>query len=167
MSGGPKHQHLEQREIERASGFDLVVAPRDWTAARVEAWLDWADGLPTDYPAIDLPETLQPESPLDPALGGGPDRYARRAAAWGLALKVFDAESALAFRDAVLASLLAGEAAPARALASGVRVNPLAGPEAAAPVEAVTDIGDIEFNGVIQAHLGAARATEAAPARAP
>ena len=65
MSGGPERSEVEQREIERAGGFDLVVAPRDWTAARIEAWLDWADGLPADYPAIDLPEALQPESPLD------------------------------------------------------------------------------------------------------
>jgi ribonucleoside-diphosphate reductase alpha chain len=163
MSGGPKHPDVEQREIERADGFDLVVAPRDWTAARIEAWLDWADGLASDYPAIDLPPALQPESPLaDPALGGGPDRYARRAAAWGLALGLLDDESALAFRDAVLASLLAGEAAPARALASGARINPLAGPETTAPVETVTDIGDIEFGRVVQAHLASARASEAA-----
>ena len=26
---------LEQRQIERAGGIDLVIAPRDWTAARV------------------------------------------------------------------------------------------------------------------------------------
>ena len=166
MSGGPTHPDVEQREIERAGGFDLVAAPRDWTAARVEAWLDWADGLAGDHPAIDLPEALRPESPLDPALGGGPDRYARRAAAWGLALKLLDAESALAFRDAILASLLAGEAAPASALACGVRVNPLAGPETAAPPEPVTDIGDIEFGRVVQAHLATARAAEAARAGA-
>ena len=41
---------FEQREIERAGGVDLVVAPRDWTAARVEAWLDWGETLATDYP---------------------------------------------------------------------------------------------------------------------
>ena len=114
MSGGPHHAKVEARELERAGGFDLALAPRDWTAARVEAWLDWAEGLPSDDPTIDLPEALHPESPLDPVLGGGPDRYARRAAAWGLALKLFDAEGALGFREALLASLLAGEAAPAR-----------------------------------------------------
>ena len=51
---------MEQRQIERAGGVDLVVAPRDWTAARIEAWLDWGEALPADYPALDLPEALRP-----------------------------------------------------------------------------------------------------------
>ena len=159
-------QGLEQREIERVGGTDLVVAPRDWTAARVEAWLDWAEALPDDYPAIALPEALSPGSVIDPVLGGGPDRYARRAAAWGLALGLLDAEAALGFREALLASLLAGEAAPGRGLASGVRVNPLSGPESAAAIETLTDIGDIEFARVIGDHLNAARAAQAAQAGA-
>jgi len=165
---------LEQRHIERAGGLDLVIAPRDWTAARIEAWLDWGEALPADYPAPEafgsLPEALRPDSPLDPALGSGPDRYARRTAAWGLALKLFDAEGALAFRDSLLASLLAGEAAPAQALAAGARVNPLAGPDSvpggAAPAEPVTDLGDIEFARAIDRRLAAARAAEAARAGA-
>jgi ribonucleoside-diphosphate reductase alpha chain len=157
---------LEQRRIERAGRIEPVDAPRDWTEARIEAWLDWAESLPADYPAIELPEVLRPDSPLDPALAGGPDRYARRAAAWGLALKLFDAEGALGFREALLESLLAGEAAPARSLASGARVSPLAGPESAAPAEPVTDLGDIEFAGVVEQHLSAARAAEAAHAGA-
>jgi ribonucleoside-diphosphate reductase alpha chain len=161
---------LEQRQIERAVGVDLVTAPRDWTEARVEAWLDWADGLASDYPAPqvfgELPQALQPGSPLDPALGSGPDRYARRAAAWGLALRLFDAEGALAFRDALLASLLAGEAAPARAPASGARVNPFTGPDAVHAPEPLTDLGDIEFARVVEAHLSAARSAEAARAGA-
>ncbi len=157
---------LEQRRIERPGGVDLVIAPRDWTAARIEAWLDWAEALPADYPAVDLPEALRPDSALDPALGFGPDGYARRTAAWGLALKLFDAEGALGFREALFASLLAGEAAPARALASGARVNPLAGPDSAAPADQITDLGDIEFAGALSQHLSAARAAEAARAGA-
>jgi hypothetical protein len=118
---------LEERKIERAGGVDLVLVPRDWTAVRVEAWLDWSETLASDYPAIALPEALGPDSPLDPVLAGGPDRYARRAAAWGLALGLMDAEAALAFRDALLASLLAGEAAPARTLAFGSATSPARG----------------------------------------
>jgi len=159
-------QGLEQREIERSGGADLVLAPRDWTAARVEAWLDWADALPSDYPAIDLPEALRPDSPLDPALGFGPDRYARRSAAWGLALGLLDAEAAPGFREALFASLLAGEAAPGRTLATGVRVNPLSGPESPPSAETVTDIGDIEFAAVLGARLSDVRAVEAARAGA-
>jgi ribonucleoside-diphosphate reductase alpha chain len=157
---------LEQRRIERPGGVELVIAPRDWTAARIEVWLDWGEALAADYPAIDLPEPLRPDSALDPVLGSGPDRYARRAAAWGLALKLFDAEGALGFREAILASLLAGEAAPARALPSGSRINPLAGPDSAAPADPVTDLGDIEFAATVEAHLAAARAAEAARAGA-
>ena len=56
----------EHREIERARGVDLVLAPRDWTAARVEAWLDWGEALACDYPAVDLPDALGPDSALDP-----------------------------------------------------------------------------------------------------
>ena len=157
---------MEQREIERADGVDLVSAPRDWTGARIEAWLDWGDALPADHPAIDLPQALQPSSDIDPALGGGPDRYARRTAAWGLALKMFDAEGALAFREALLASLLSGEAAPARTLASGARAHPLAPAEAAAQAETIVGLGDIEFDRAIDAHLAAVRAAEAATAGA-
>ena len=62
---------LELREIERSRGVTAALAPRDWTAARIEAWLDWADALPGDYPAIDLPQTLSPEAPFDPLLGEG------------------------------------------------------------------------------------------------
>jgi ribonucleoside-diphosphate reductase alpha chain len=157
---------IEQREIERAGGVDLVLAPRDWTAARAEAWLDWADSLPTDYPATDLPEALQPQSSLDPVLAGGPDRYARRAAAWGLALGLFEVEDALAFRHALRESLLAGQAAPGLSPASGARINPFAGPEAPAPHEPVVGLSDIEFGQTVRTHLDAARRAEAAAAGA-
>ncbi len=145
---------MDLREIERASGVGLVWAPRDWTDARVDVWLDWADSLAGDYPAIDLPEGLSPSAPFDPVLGEGPDRYARRAAAWGLALGLFDTASALAFRDALFASLLKGEAAPAIPLS-----NPRAG-------EAIVDLGDIEFAAALQAHQSAARHAQAAGAEA-
>jgi ribonucleoside-diphosphate reductase alpha chain len=157
---------LDQREIERARGIDLVVAPRDWTAARVEAWLDWGDALAADYPATDLPEALQPTSAVDPVLGGGPGRYARRAAAWGLALGMFDADSALAFRTALLGSLLNGEAAPGRTPATGARIHPFAGAETAAPAETLVDLGDIEFAAAIDAHLASVRSAQAAQAGA-
>ena len=78
------------RRIERADRLEEVAAPRHWTSARIEAWLDWADGLARDFPRMDLPEALQPQAPYDPLLGTGPDRYARRAAAWGLKLGLFD-----------------------------------------------------------------------------
>jgi ribonucleoside-diphosphate reductase alpha chain len=144
---------LRLREIERARGVASTPAPSDWTDARADAWLDWADALPADYPAIDLPEGLSPDSPYEPALGQGPDRYARRLAAWGLQRGLLDAAGALAFRQALIASLLSGEAAPALPCVATAQGD-------------IADLGDIEFNAVVQAHLDAARQAQAAAAGA-
>jgi ribonucleoside-diphosphate reductase alpha chain len=43
---------IERRLLERASDTLEVLAPSAWTDARVEAWIDWADG------AADLPEAI-------------------------------------------------------------------------------------------------------------
>src|SRR5271168_2694982 len=82
----------EIRWVERASELAEVAAPPAWTTARVEAWLDWADRLPADLPP-EAPESLALAA-ADSLLGGGPDRHARRLAAWGLALGMFDDEAA-------------------------------------------------------------------------
>jgi len=118
---------LAERTVERAGGFTQVLAPRDWTGTRVEAWLDWADELAADYPDASLvPESLGADGGVDPLLGGGPDRYARRAAARGLAAGLFDCEQdALAFRDGLFASLVHGLAAPAAVVA----LSPVLGAE--------------------------------------
>jgi len=34
---------LVEREVERGSDVEVVLAPMDWTTARLEAWLDWAE----------------------------------------------------------------------------------------------------------------------------
>ena len=73
----------QSRLIERADRSVDILAPPGWTSARIEAWLDWADSLPDDYPGVALPPSLSADSPLDPLLDGGPDRHARRLAAWG------------------------------------------------------------------------------------
>ena len=75
---------LERRAVERANGVVDVVIPSGWTDARVEAWLDWADALPTDLPR--LSEIAASPSPV---LGGAIDRWAGRLAAWGRAMGVF------------------------------------------------------------------------------
>ena len=153
---------LVVRRIERADRLEDVVAPRHWTSARIEAWLDWADGLARDFPRMDLPEALQPQAPCDPLLGTGPDRYARRAAAWGLKLGLFDgARDALAFRDALFASLVHGEAAPALTLASGVRASG----EDLAPAS-VVQMGEMEFGPALARHVAAVRAGQTAQAGA-
>src|SRR5437763_5684968 len=81
---------LQRRRIERTEGEIEVLAPAGWPSAQVDAWLDWSADLPTDYPVADPPRDSRPAAPYDGLLGGGPDRYARRLAAWGLAIGHFD-----------------------------------------------------------------------------
>jgi ribonucleoside-diphosphate reductase alpha chain len=116
---------LRPRALELAAGEVEVVAPSGWTGARVEAWLDWAEHLPTDRPADDaLPPAA--DTPFTGALAGGPTAYAARLAAWGWILGLFDRdEDAQAFRDEIAASLLLGLAAPAAGRRSGARTPPL------------------------------------------
>src|SRR5947209_18507785 len=89
FSAAPLPFAPEIRWVERAAELVEVAAPPAWTTARVEAWLDWADALPLDLPA-GTPRAFWLDDEIDPLLAGGPDRYARRLAAWGLALGVFD-----------------------------------------------------------------------------
>ena len=87
------------RRVERPAGEVVVTAPVAWPSARVEAWLDWAARLPGDWPVLDPTEALRADQPFDPLLGEGPDRHARRLAAWGLALGHFrSADEAEAWR---------------------------------------------------------------------
>ncbi len=153
---------LVQRPIERTDGEDVVLAPRDWTSTCVEAWLDWADGLPRDLPAPTDAERSASDEHHAALLGGGPHHYARRAAAWGLKLGLFDGpEDAARFREALFFSLVSGEAAPARTLAHGLR--PGAAEEAPpAPDTALAQMGDIEFGRALDRHMAAARSAEAA-----
>jgi len=132
------------REVERPGEIAEVLAPRGWTGARVEAWLDWAETLPSDEPPGAAPATLTRAA--NPLLAGGPDGHARRLALWGWALGYFDAETdADAFR-CMLAGLFAGGlAAPGRSLAFGARVHPLADDPAQAPVDPLLTVGSPAF----------------------
>ena len=58
----------EARRIERSGRIDRVEAPRDLGSAAAEAWLDWAETLPLDFPKPTPPE-LSPERPYDRLLG--------------------------------------------------------------------------------------------------
>ncbi len=134
------------RQIERGADLVDVLVPRDWTGARIEAWLSWADNLPRDYPSADLPPGLAPEAPCDPLLDAGPDRYARRSAAWGWALGLFDtAADAEAFRGDLFALLARGLVSPGPSLAFGARVHPLADDPARGPPLAFLDIASAQF----------------------
>jgi len=114
----------EAREIERADRVVRVLAPASWSDARVEAWLDWHDQSPDDWPRVEggSPRTVS----FGPAvLDGALDRWAGRLAAWGRATGVFtsnaDAES---FGAELVASVLLGLAAPSAVLLEGARTPP-------------------------------------------
>jgi ribonucleoside-diphosphate reductase alpha chain len=129
---------VEQRLIERCDGEVRVVAPVAWPSARVEAWLDWADALPTDYPIGPLPDTLNLDLPFRPLLGEGPDRHARRLAAWGWSLGVFDGPAdAAEFAGALFRAQASGLLAPGAALPFGARLHPLAEDPARAPAHGI------------------------------
>ncbi|PQZ80608.1 MULTISPECIES: TSCPD domain-containing protein [unclassified Brevundimonas] len=100
---------LEPRLIERPGVMTPTLAPADWSDARVEAWLDWAEGLPVDLP--------QDAAALDEDhaafVNGAAERWAHRLSAWGRALGLLDsAADAATFADELTAVLLLGLAAP-------------------------------------------------------
>lgn len=114
-----------ERTLERAGREEDVLVPIAWPNAQVEAWLDWAAELPRDWPA-NAPAALGPDAPRHPLLGGGPDLYATRQAAWGLALGYFaDKAQAIAFRSCLFDIFAAGLASPGPSLAFGARLHPL------------------------------------------
>ena len=101
---------LDPRAIERTGVVAPTLAPTGWTDVRVEAWLDWADSLPADLPHDATPRDDDREA----WLGGAPDRWAHRLAAWGRTQGLFPtAQDASTFADELSASLLLGIAAPA------------------------------------------------------
>jgi ribonucleoside-diphosphate reductase alpha chain len=131
LSRGPAAE-VELRTVETAGALAGVLAPKGLPDARVEAWLDWAETLPGDFPES-FPKALADSETSDRVLAGGPDKYARRVAAWGSALGLFNRQAdALAFRDELYAALTLGLTAvtPARD---------------AATETAIPDIGAIEF----------------------
>jgi ribonucleoside-diphosphate reductase alpha chain len=133
---------LAPRFLERAADVAELIAPEDWTSARLEAWLDWAAAAPKDLPPyVELPDfDAVEEAPLDGVLRG----QANRSAAWGWALGLFDrAEDCLAFRDELEALWLCGLAAPGAQLGAGVRLEPLGvSPEIAPRLYDLTNSAD-------------------------
>ncbi len=133
------------RLIERGDAVIEVLAPIAWTSARVDAWLDWSQLQTLDWPTGALPFELTTDALLDPMLFGGPDRYARRTAAWGHALGVFDGEDdALNFANALATLTLAGQLAPIAGLAAGLRSLVVAGDPAADAFQPLGTLTSIE-----------------------
>jgi len=155
----------EARRIERPGRIDRVEAPRDLGSAAAEAWLEWAESLPLDFPNRTPPE-LSPDRPYDRLLGQGPARYARRLAAWGLATGLFeDANDAIIFADELFATMALGLAAPAAQRPAGARVHPVAGDLLPAAREAILlDLNDVEFAPILERRLAQHRAADLAQA---
>jgi ribonucleoside-diphosphate reductase alpha chain len=115
----------DTRELERADRVVEVMAPVDWSDARVEAWLDWADRLPADWPRLDGTGSRS-ETEANAVLDGALGRWAGRLAAWGEATGVFpDPADAKVFADDLAASVLLGLAVPSAVLAEGARTPPV------------------------------------------
>ncbi len=124
---------LESRVIERAETFTEVICPRSLTSTQAEAWLDWADSRGLDLPSGTWARTGDADTD---AFGGATADYAHRLSQWGLRLGHFNTpEDALAFAEAIEATLLSGLAAPAAGLASGHRVHPTAGDVVSRPAD--------------------------------
>jgi len=155
----------EVRWVERANELTETLAPASWTTARVEAWLDWADALPSDSPP-GAPDSLS-KTTWSSVLAGGPGRQARRLAAWGLALGVFEDEAAaMTFAVELAAAYQAGVLAPGAQLPFGARVNPLAGDTAQAPPVSHPALGSRGFAAAASAlRAGRGMASRLAPAQ--
>jgi ribonucleoside-diphosphate reductase alpha chain len=110
---------LELRTVETADALHGVLAPRGWTTARVEAWLDWAESATVDAG----PPTR------DGLLAGGPERFADAVTQRAAALGLFDRKPDGSAFQAELQSILSlGLAAfgPGRSLDGGGDI-PVAG----------------------------------------
>ena len=109
---------LEARCVERPGVMSPTLAPADWSDVRVEAWLDWADSLPTDLPQ----DATALDEDLAAWLGGAADRWAHRLGAWGDAQGLFaTAADAACFAEELSATLLLGVTAPGAAPRDGIR----------------------------------------------
>jgi len=138
----------EAREIERADRVITVIAPAGWSDARVEAWLDWYDRSPDDWPRLEGSRLEgapgRPVAAGSAVLDGALDRWAARLAAWGRAADVFRSTTdAEIFASELVASILLGLAAPSPVLLEGAR-TPLGAEEPAGPTRnaAIFDLGD-------------------------
>ena len=102
------------RDIERPSAIIEVLAPRDWTSAQIEAWLDWSEGQSWADGELEWPTNAEEDDPAEKLLDGAFARYAGRLTARGWSIGLFDDETeAAAFRSSLLSSLAQGLAAPA------------------------------------------------------
>jgi ribonucleoside-diphosphate reductase alpha chain len=116
---------LELRTLEGAERLTGVLAPRDWSAARVQAWLDWSDTLhdPNKAADDDLPNVLTTPTANPGLLAGGPARLSQALAEAGWQAGLFSRPSdAGAFRDELFALQAHGFAAFSTPIGAKVEV---------------------------------------------
>ena len=141
---------IEARTVERGGRLVEVRAPAHWTAARLDAWLDWAGG------AQDLPA----------AIGDIVEDLTARAQAKGL---IKDVRGRTRFRDDLTGALLAGEIAFAPPPGAAVPVVEPGAPElarlsAAHRARAAAESGAAELGRRLQAVMDANQRCEGDPA---
>ncbi|NBW14010.1 MAG: hypothetical protein EBR82_39030, partial [Caulobacteraceae bacterium] len=149
------------RWVERSDSVVEMIAPDGWSDARVEAWMDWADGLPQDLPTGMAAETVSLGLEV---LGGRISGWAARLAVWGRSTGVFaGAADARTFAEELTASVLLGLAAPARGLNDGVRLPASIG---APPPATVLDLEEASDLKALTTALDARRAAKLAESAA-
>jgi len=95
---------VELRTVETADSLTGVLAPRGWTSARVEAWLDWAETV--------APFTSPGDADGAALLAGGPARFAAQLAARAASEKVLERRpDVLAFEAELTAAMASGAVA--------------------------------------------------------
>jgi ribonucleoside-diphosphate reductase alpha chain len=134
--GDPADIDLEQHTLVRADGPLAVLAPVGWTAARIEAWLDWSDALAQSRSGAKV--GTGGRLGASKALDGGPQTHADRLAARSLFIGLFESkDDAANFRNAWLAALIGGVVAPqAGSSAGALDLIDLASPEAVTELDA-------------------------------
>ena len=149
---------LVTRTAERSVRLVEIRAPAHWTIAQLDAWMDWAAGLPNDptKTEFDLPPPV-----AEAFLGGAPALHVQQLAAWGWSHSLFDSLSdAGRFIDELLATLTMGIAAPGPARPMVDKAIALAAPEAEPLIAAL--VHDARMAAVAEDALTAANARLAA-----
>jgi len=117
--GDPADIDLEPHTVARPDGPLAVLAPAGWTPSRIQAWLDWNDELAAHARTGGRSGSVG-RLGASKALDGGPQAHADRLAARSLFVGLFESkDDAANFRNAWLAALLSGVAAPRGGLNQG------------------------------------------------
>ncbi|MBE7220648.1 MAG: hypothetical protein INR64_19435, partial [Caulobacteraceae bacterium] len=132
-----RHSDVEARELERAAAVETVLAPRAWTDARVESWVDGWGGRDASRP-----------------LWGVAHAWARRLADVGVRRGVLVGPRADRLADALERAALLGWLTPSRLAEGPAELQ-------------VVDLDDARGRGQLNAHVARCEAARLAAAAAP